>query len=66
MYAWQKISFRKVSKYTRCAQNIKCRQSLGCNLPEGKTETDKVVVSLDNIEGKAYAIVEFLKKEGDI
>jgi len=34
--------------------------------PKVKTETDKVVVSLDNIEGKAYAIVEFLKKEGDI
>ena len=34
--------------------------------PKVKTETDKVVVSLDNIEGKASAIVEFLKKEGDI
>ena len=34
--------------------------------PKVKTETDKVVVSLDDMEGKAYAIVEFLKKEGDI
>ena len=34
--------------------------------PKIKTETDKVVVSLDDMEGKAYAIVEFLKKEGDI
>ena len=31
--------------------------------PKVKTETDKVVVSLDNIEGKAYAILEFLKNK---
>ena len=34
--------------------------------PKVKTETDKVVVSLDNIEGKAYAILEFLKNKWDI
>ena len=31
--------------------------------PKVKVESDKVVVSLDNIEGKAYAIVEFLKNK---